>query len=69
MARSQKFPVKDFNTMGGEELSPPFHFGDGPQSALMPSILDKAFKGFLQEEQCPNHHLLRKNCLNYSESR
>ena len=31
----------------GKELSPPFHFGDGILSALMPSILDKAFKGEL----------------------
>ncbi len=29
------------------ELSPPFHFGDAAQSALMPSILDKEFKGKL----------------------
>jgi len=27
--------------------SPSYHFGDGAQSALMPSILDKAFKGEL----------------------
>ena len=27
--------------------SPPLHFGDGTQSALMPSILDKAFKAEL----------------------
>ena len=31
----------------GEELSPSFHFGEPSQSALMPSILDKAFKGEL----------------------
>ena len=27
--------------------SPPLHFGDGSRFALMPSILDKAFKGEL----------------------
>jgi len=43
MARSQKFPVKDFNTMGREELRPLF----GPLRALMPSVLDRAFKGEL----------------------
>ena len=32
-----------------EELSPPLHFGDAAQSALMPSVLDKAFKGELQK--------------------
>jgi hypothetical protein len=31
----------------GEELSPPLHFEDAPQSALLPSVLDKAFKGEL----------------------
>jgi hypothetical protein len=31
----------------GEELSPSFHFGDASQSALLPSVLDKAFKGEL----------------------
>ncbi len=31
----------------GEELSPSFHYGDASRSALMPSILDKAFKGEL----------------------
>lgn len=30
-----------------EELSPPFHFEDASQSALMPSVLDRAFKGEL----------------------
>jgi hypothetical protein len=54
MARSQKFPVKDFNTMGGDasQVAPLF----GPLRALtsspsvasgMPSILGKAFKGEL----------------------
>jgi hypothetical protein len=33
----------------GEELSPTLRFGDASRSALMPSILDKAFKG----ELCP----------------
>ena len=32
---------------GGEELSPPLHFGDGSRSALMPSMLGRAFKGEL----------------------
>jgi len=31
----------------GRLQSPSYHFGDGAQSALMPSILDKAFKGEL----------------------
>ncbi|HEU0291198.1 MAG TPA: hypothetical protein VFR47_00580 [Anaerolineales bacterium] len=31
----------------GEELSPPLRFGDASQSALMPSILDRALKGEL----------------------
>ena len=31
----------------GEELSPSLRFGDATQSALMASILDKAFKGEL----------------------
>jgi hypothetical protein len=28
----------------GEELFPSFHLGDASQSALMPSVLDRAFK-------------------------
>ena len=31
----------------GEELSPSLHFGDAAQSALLPSVLDRAFKGEL----------------------
>jgi len=31
----------------GEEMSPPLHFGDASQSALMPSMLARAFKGEL----------------------
>jgi restriction endonuclease S subunit len=34
-------------SVSGEELSPSLRYGDGSQSALMPSILDKAFKGEL----------------------
>jgi len=30
-----------------EELSPSLHFGDASQSALLPSVLDRAFKGEL----------------------
>jgi hypothetical protein len=29
MARSQKFPVKNFNTMGGEEMCPLFESPSG----------------------------------------
>ncbi len=39
--------LRELLSAGGEELSPPFHFGDATQSALMPSILDRAFKGEL----------------------
>ena len=53
--------LQELQPAGGEELSPSFHFGDAPQSAsgeelrpffgplraLLPSILDKAFKGEL----------------------
>ncbi len=38
---------KGMISASGEELSPSFHFGDVSQSALMPSVLDKAFKGEL----------------------
>jgi len=31
----------------GEELTPSLSFGDASQSALLPSILDKEFKGEL----------------------
>ena len=37
--------LRELQSTGGEELSPPLHFGDA--SALMASILDKAFKGEL----------------------
>jgi hypothetical protein len=49
-AKVNALPAHGFGRLqsaSGEELSPPFHFGDAPQSALMPSILDKAFKGEL----------------------
>ena len=39
--------LQELQSTSGEELSPPLHCGDGSQSALMPSILDKAFKGEL----------------------
>jgi hypothetical protein len=38
---------RELQSASGEELSPSLRFGDGSQSALMPSILDKAFKGEL----------------------
>jgi len=39
--------LRELQSASGEELSSSFHFGDATQSALMPSILDKAFKGEL----------------------
>jgi hypothetical protein len=39
--------LRGLQVKSGEELSPPVHFGDGSQSALMPSVLDRAFKGEL----------------------
>ena len=39
--------LRELQFASGEELSPSFHFGDGSQSALMLSILDKPFKGEL----------------------
>jgi hypothetical protein len=39
--------LRELQSASGEELSPPFHFGDASQSALMPSILDEAFRGEL----------------------
>jgi len=39
--------LRELQPTTGEELSPSFHFGDAPQSALLPSVLDKAFKGEL----------------------
>ena len=39
--------LRELQSASGEELSPPFHFGDGAQSASMPSVLDRAFKGEL----------------------
>ena len=35
--------LQELQSASGEELSPSFHFGDGSQSALLPSILDRAF--------------------------
>ena len=39
--------LRELQSTGGKELSPPFHYGEGSQSALMPSVLDRAFKGKL----------------------
>ena len=39
--------LRELQSASGEELSPPFHYGDASESALLPSILDKAFKGEL----------------------
>ena len=39
--------LRELQSASGEELSPPFHFGDASQSALMPSVLDRVFKGEL----------------------
>lgn len=39
--------LRELQSASGEELSLSFHFGDASQSALMPSILDKAFKSEL----------------------
>ena len=39
--------LQELQPAGGEELSPSFHFGDAALSALMPSVLDRAFKGEL----------------------
>jgi hypothetical protein len=36
--------LRELQSASGEELSPSLRFGDGAQSALMPSILDKVFK-------------------------
>ena len=37
--------LRELRSGMGKELYPPLHFGDATQSALMPSILDKAFRG------------------------
>jgi hypothetical protein len=39
--------VRELRSASGEELSHSLRYGDASQSALMPSILDKAFKGEL----------------------
>jgi hypothetical protein len=39
--------LRELQVKGGEELSPPLHFGDGSRSALMPSVLDRVFEGEL----------------------
>jgi type I restriction enzyme, S subunit len=39
--------LRELQSASGEELSPSLRFGDGSQSALMPSVLDRAFKGEL----------------------
>jgi hypothetical protein len=39
--------LQELQSASGEELSPSLRFGDGSQSALMPSVLNKAFKGEL----------------------
>jgi hypothetical protein len=39
--------LRELQSASEEELSPSLRFGDAMQSALMPSILDKAFKGGL----------------------
>ena len=42
--------LRELQSVSGEDLSPPFHFGDASQSALLPSMLRPqggAFKGEL----------------------
>ena len=34
--------LRKLQSASGQELSPPFHFGDASQSALMPSNIGKA---------------------------
>jgi hypothetical protein len=49
-AKVNALPAHAFGRLqsaSGEELFPPFHFGDASQSALMPSVLDRAFRGEL----------------------
>lgn len=36
--------LRELKSATEEELSPSLHFGDASQSALMPSVLDRAFK-------------------------
>jgi hypothetical protein len=45
--QAKAIALRELQSPSGEELSPPFHFGAASQSALMPSVLDKAFKGEL----------------------
>jgi hypothetical protein len=45
--QAQLSMLRAARSASGEELSPPFHFGDTVRSALMLSILDKTFKGEL----------------------
>ncbi len=51
VVRELQFPAircgNGSQSASGEELPPSFHFGDASQSALMPSVLDRAFKGEL----------------------
>jgi hypothetical protein len=49
-AKDNALPAHAFGRLqsaSGEELSPPLHFGDASRSALMPSVLDRGFKGEL----------------------
>jgi hypothetical protein len=39
--------LREVQSASGAELSPTLRFGDGSQSALMPFVLDRAFKGEL----------------------
>ena len=36
--------LRELQSKSGEELSPSLRFGDASRSALMPSVLDRAFK-------------------------
>jgi len=39
--------VREVQSQTQEELSPSLRFGDATRDALLPSVLDKAFKGEL----------------------
>jgi hypothetical protein len=39
--------LRELQPASGEELSSPFHSGDGSRSVLRPSLLGRAFKGEL----------------------
>ena len=58
MGRVNALPALWFSgrlqSASGEELTPSLSFGDAPQSALMPSILDKALR-----ESYDNHVIAR----------